>query len=123
PPPPPPPVPRAPLGAPPDDVVAGDASRPFRRREKRDEHVHRRRLARAVRAEEAVDLPWRDAEVDPVDGARALLEHANEALGLDAVAILHDPYASGGPVVRDGRPARPVRAPNRPVRPAPGRAC
>jgi hypothetical protein len=46
--------------------------------------VHGRRLAGAVRAEEAVDLARRDLEVDAVDRARALLELADEALDLSS---------------------------------------
>ena len=44
-----------------DDVVARDSRRAGRRRQQRREHVHRRRLARPVGAEEAVDLARRDA--------------------------------------------------------------
>ena len=58
---------------------------PGRRRQQRRQHQHRRRLAGAVRPEEAVDLARLDAEVDPVDRARALLELADEALDDDAV--------------------------------------
>ena len=39
--------------------------------QQRDEHAHRRRLARAVGPEEAVDLARRDLEVDAVDGLAA----------------------------------------------------
>ena len=55
------------------------------RRQQRGEHQHRRRLAGAVRAQEAVDLARRDLEVDAVDGADAALELAHEALDEDAV--------------------------------------
>src|SRR3989440_640465 len=68
-----------------DDVEAGDARGALRGRQQRGEHVHRRRLARAVRAEKAVDLAGRDGEVDPVDSARALLEDADQALRFDRV--------------------------------------
>ena len=64
---------------------AGDAHAACRRDEDPRQHLHRRRLARAVRAEEAVDLAGRDLEVDAVDRARALLELADEPLGLDRV--------------------------------------
>jgi hypothetical protein len=71
------------------DVVAADARAAARRRQQRGEHVHRRRLARAVRPEEAVDLARLDPQVDPVDRARPLLELANEPLDLDAVVPAH----------------------------------
>jgi hypothetical protein len=66
-----------------NDVVAAHPRRPGGRRQQRREHVHGRRLARAVRAEEAVDLARGDREVDPVDRARALLELLDELFGLD----------------------------------------
>ena len=50
------------------DVEAGDARGTGRGREQGGQHVHRRRLAGAVRAEEPVDLTGLDAQVDPVDG-------------------------------------------------------
>jgi hypothetical protein len=68
-----------------DDVVAGDPRRAGGRREEGGQHVDGGRLAGAVRAEEAVDLTGSDREIDPVDGARALLELANQALDLDPV--------------------------------------
>jgi hypothetical protein len=71
------------------DVEAADAGRPRRGRQERREHQNRRRLARTVRSEEAVDLADRDGEIDPVDGARALLELADKALGLDGKAVAH----------------------------------
>ena len=43
-----------------DDVVAGDPRRAGGRRQQRRQHQHRCRLARAVRAEEAVDLAGLD---------------------------------------------------------------
>ena len=66
------PIARAHLRALLDDVVAGDARRAGGRRQQRRQHVHGRRLAGAVRAEEAVDLAGRDGQVDPVDGATFL---------------------------------------------------
>ena len=57
------------------------------RRQERGQHVHGRRLAGAVRAEEAVDLAGRDGEVDPVDRAH-VLELADEPLDLDPVVRL-----------------------------------
>src|ERR1700693_2592456 len=71
-----------------DDVVAGDASRARGRRQQGRQHVNRRRLAGAVQAQEAVDLPWRDSEVDRVDGARAVLELPDE-LGCLNCVIAH----------------------------------
>src|SRR5262249_50493165 len=58
------------------DVEAGNTGGPRRWWQQRGQHQHRGRLAGAVRSEEAVDLAGRDVEVDPVDGARALLELA-----------------------------------------------
>ena len=68
-----------------DDVVAADARRPGRRRQQRRQHQHGRRLAGAVRPEEAVDLARLDAQVDPVHRTRPFLELADETLDLDAV--------------------------------------
>ena len=66
-----------------DNVETGHAGGARGRREQRREHVHSRRLAGAVGAEEAVDLARGDREVDGVDRARALFELADELLGLD----------------------------------------
>jgi len=44
-------------------------------------------MARAVRAEEAVDLTGLDAKIDPVDGPD-VLELAHQALDLDPVPSL-----------------------------------
>ena len=74
-----------------DDVVAADASGPRSRGQQRRQHMDGRGLAGAVRAEEAVDLTWRDGDVDPVHRARAFLELANETLDLDPVLALHRP--------------------------------
>ena len=52
------------------------------RREQRGQHVHRRRLAGAVRAEEAVDLAVGDDEVDAVHRAH-VLERALEPFCFD----------------------------------------
>ena len=68
----------------PDDVIAADGRRACGRREQRREHVHRRRLARTVGAEKAVDLARVDVQIDAVDRTRALLELTDEAVGLDA---------------------------------------
>ena len=70
-----------------DDVEAGDARAAVGRRQQRREHVHGRRLAGAVRSQEAVDLAFGDDEVDPVHGAD-VLEVADEPLRLDAVRHL-----------------------------------
>src|SRR5262249_48410762 len=67
------------------DVVPGDGRTPRRGREERRQHVHGRRLAGAVRPEEAVDLAGLDTQVDPVDGAN-ILELTDQALDLDPVA-------------------------------------
>jgi hypothetical protein len=49
------------------DVEAGDARRAGARPHEGREHVHRGGLARAVRAEQAEELAWRDLEVEAVD--------------------------------------------------------
>jgi hypothetical protein len=67
------------------DVEAADGRMPSARRQESDEHLDRGRLAGAVRAEEAVDLPGLDVQVDAVDGARSLLVLADETLDLDCV--------------------------------------
>jgi hypothetical protein len=67
------------------DVVARHASGARGGREQRGQHQHGGRLAGAVGPQEAVDLTRLHAQVDPVDGARSLLELAHEALDLDAV--------------------------------------
>jgi len=66
-----------------DDVVSRHAGGAGRRAQQRREDAHRRRLARAVGAEEAVDLARRDVEVEPVDGADPTLELAHQAPDLD----------------------------------------
>src|SRR5439155_15747874 len=68
-----------------DDVVACDSRSSGSRRQQRGEHVHGRRLAGAVRTEEAVDLARLDAQIDAVDRARALPELTDEAVRFDAV--------------------------------------
>src|SRR5207249_1332948 len=60
------------------------------------QHVHRRRLPGAVRPEEAVDLALRHVEVDPRDRAYAVLELADETLGLDALRS-HSSTLPAGP--------------------------
>ena len=66
-----------------DDVVARDARLAGGRPQQRREDAHRGRLPRAVRPEEAVDLPLHDGEVEPVDGADAALELTHEPADLD----------------------------------------
>src|SRR4029450_12632289 len=56
------------LGRLPDDVETGNPGGALGRLQQGGEHAHRGRLARAVGAEEAEDLPFRDLEVDAVDG-------------------------------------------------------
>ena len=51
-----------------DDVEAVDQRRAGGRRQQRDQHADQRRLAGAVRAEQAEDLPFLDGEADAVDG-------------------------------------------------------
>ena len=77
------------LGALRGDVEAGDGGAAGGRRQQRREDLHRRRLARAVGSEEAVDLARRDVQIDPVDGAHATLELAHEPLYVDATLFGH----------------------------------
>ena len=75
-------------------LVARHARRALVGRQQRGEHEHGGGLARAVGAEEAVDLARVHVEVDPVDGARALLELLDQALDLDRGRVLvtvHEP--------------------------------
>src|SRR5439155_10365435 len=76
-----------------DDGVAGNGRRSGRGWQQRGEHVHRGRLAGAVRTQEAVDLTRFDAQIDPVHGARTLLELAHQCVRFDAVVVraLHAP--------------------------------
>ena len=69
----------------PHDVETADTCRACGRGQQRREHVHGRRLASAVRAEEAIDLTRVDRQVDPVNGTRALLELPYQVIGLDRV--------------------------------------
>ena len=68
-----------------DDVVARHPGRARSGRQKRRQHVNRRRLAGAVRPEEAVDLSRGDAEIDSVHGPGAVLEFPDELGCLDCV--------------------------------------
>jgi hypothetical protein len=72
-------------------VEAADARRSRGRRKKRGQNVDGRRLAGAVRTEEAVDLTRGDGDVDSVDRARAFLVLADEAFDLDPVLLRHRP--------------------------------
>ena len=51
-------------------------------RQEPGQHLHRRRLAAAVGAEEAEDFARRDAEVDMIDGDE-IAEPPRQSLGLD----------------------------------------
>ena len=72
-----------------DHVVAGHARRARRGRQQGGQHQHGRRLARAVRPEETVDLARRDLQVDAVDGAWALAELTYEVLDLYSFRLGH----------------------------------
>ena len=65
------------------DVMACHPRAAARRRQERREHQNRRRLARAVGAEEAVDLAGSDLEVDAVDRAWSFAELTRELFNLD----------------------------------------
>ena len=104
------------------DVVASHAGGSRGRRQQRRQHQHGRRLAGAVRAEEAVDLAGSDVEVDPVDGPRALLELADELLDDDAVVAGHRfQTTDGGRLAWTGTRRRRSR-PGRSARRGSGRA-
>src|SRR5256712_9205125 len=64
-----------------EGIDAEDADRAARRDEERGEHLHRGRLARAVRPEEAEDLAGLYDEIDPI--------HSREAIAL--VGLTADP--------------------------------
>jgi hypothetical protein len=66
-----------------DDVVAADPGAPRGRWKQRGQHVHGGGLPGAVRAEEAIDLPGRDLQVDAGDGPNAAFELANQAADFD----------------------------------------
>ena len=68
-----------------DDVVARHSCHTRGGRQQRCQHVDGRRLAGAVRSEEAVDLPRSDREVDSVNGPRAVLEISYQPDCLDCV--------------------------------------
>jgi sulfane dehydrogenase subunit SoxC len=72
-----------------DDVVAAHSCRPGGRGQERSEHKDRRRLAGAVRTEEAVDLACPDMQIDAVNRSRPFLELSDEMLGLDRVRMVH----------------------------------
>ena len=64
------------------DLLAEQRRRPSRRRQQAGQHLHRRRLAAAVRAEEAEDLAALDAEAHVVDGGE-VAEALRQAVRLD----------------------------------------
>src|SRR5436190_1920296 len=72
-----------------DDVAAGDRRGAGRGGQQGGQHVDRGGLPGPVRAQKPVDLARRDLEVDPVDGARPVLEFTDQALDLDPVGRLH----------------------------------
>ncbi len=75
------------------DVVAGHARRARGGRQQRGEHVDGGGLTGAVGAQEAVHLAGLDAQLDSVDGARPLLELADEVGGFDC-GFTHDGHAT-----------------------------
>ena len=62
--------------------LAEQLARSAGRRQEADQHFHRRRLAAAVRAEEAEDLAARDSETDVIDGDE-IAEPPRQTLRLD----------------------------------------
>ena len=75
------------LRALPHDVESTHGRASARRRQQRSQHVHGGRLARAVGPEKAVDLAFRDRQIDAVDRPRALAELADELLGFDCWGV------------------------------------
>ena len=69
------------LGTGVDRVAANGCLAPGRVQE-RGEDPHRRRLARAVRADEAVDVPLLKSQVQPVEGVEVAV-HLGQVVGLD----------------------------------------
>src|SRR5690606_16963205 len=80
------------------DVVADDGSAPARRLEDAAQHADRRRLAGAVRAEDAEDLSLGHAQRDVAHG-HEVAEAPTEVLRLD-----HDPVVHGAFVLPPGAP-------------------
>src|SRR5205814_1177205 len=76
-------------------VAAEDAYVPGAREDQTEQHAHRRRLARPVRPEEAVEVALLDLEVEA-------LHRRHRAVVLDQAAGL-DNHAHNGPAPRDGR--------------------
>jgi hypothetical protein len=64
------------------DVVTGDDRAAGSRLQQRAEHADGRRLAGAVRPQEAVDLPFVDLQVEAVDGI-AVTERSHQSVGGD----------------------------------------
>ena len=87
------PTARADLGVLPPEAEAGDLRGPRRRPDERAEEAQRRRLARAVRSEEAEHLALAHLEVESVDGDE-IAESLRELLG--ANDGLHMPESIGG---------------------------
>ncbi len=80
-----------------DDVEPADDRAAAGGRHQRGQHVDGGRLPGPVRAEEAVDLPVGDLEIDPVDGSNGL-ELADEPLGDDRAH--RETVATAGPSAR-----------------------
>src|SRR4029453_19082308 len=72
-------------GGPRDDVDLGHPRPTGRRQHPGRQHAGRRRLARAVRAEQAEDLTAPDYEVEAVDRGDAARIHLRQALGANGV--------------------------------------
>ena len=101
-----------------DHVVPADASGARGRRKQGGQDVDGGGLARAVRAEKAVDLAGSDGEVDPVHRARAFPVLADETFDLDPVRLVHRAHSTDGPPWRAAadEPRRRRRGAQRPPR-------
>src|SRR6185436_1899238 len=111
------------------DVVAGHERGACSWRQQRRQDVDGRRLPRAVRTEEAVDLARLDREVDSVDRAGPFLVLADEPANLDPVPGLHPGHPTHRGIQlscsRRSRNSSPEISPraNRSARIALARAC
>ena len=79
-----------------DDVPPEHPRLPRRRDQQRDEHLDRRRLARAVRPEEAEELALLDREADPAHGLDLERAAAERAGGGPVRAVQIDRLDDGG---------------------------
>ena len=80
-----------------DHVMTGDPCLSAGWGEERGQHPDGRGLPGAVRPQEAIDLPFRDGQVDAIDGLDAALELASKLLRLDCGHGARDDNRRPGP--------------------------